>query len=140
MGIAGAVRVGVRRYQDLVAWQLANELKIKVYELIDGSPTVHQDARFVTQIKDSASSAPSNIAEGFGAYDHPQAARYAKIGRSSLMETHNHLGDGADRKHWSRAKAAELQQLAERAMAATTRWLEYLMTSDTPSRWPNRKR
>jgi four helix bundle protein len=94
----------------------------------------------VDQIKDSASSGPSNIAEGFGAYDHPQAARYAKIGRSSLMETHNHLGDGADRKHWSRAKAQELQALAERAIAATTKWLVYLSTTDAPRRWPERKR
>jgi four helix bundle protein len=140
MSIAEAIGVGVRRYQDLVAWQLANELKIRVYELIDTSPTAMRDARFVAQIKDSASSGPTNIAEGFGAYDHPQAARYALIARSSLMETHNHLNDGVDRKHWSRSQAEDLQALATRAIAATTKWLAYLSTTDAPRRWPDRKR
>jgi hypothetical protein len=37
MGVARRPDMGVRRYQDLVAWQLANELKLNVYELVDQS-------------------------------------------------------------------------------------------------------
>jgi flagellar motility protein MotE (MotC chaperone) len=45
--------MGVRRYQDLVAWQLATELKQKVYAPVDQT-TAHDDRRFCEQIKDSA--------------------------------------------------------------------------------------
>src|SRR5262245_12292230 len=113
--VAKTTIMGVRRYQDLVAWQLANELKIEIYELLDDSPAALNDREFATQIRGSASSAPANIAEGFGAYQHGEAARYTRIGRSSLLETHCHLGDGADRKHWSPEKAEQLQKLADRA-------------------------
>jgi four helix bundle protein len=127
--------MGVKRYQDLVAWQLANELKTKIYELLDKSATATRDRDFAAQIKRAASSGPANIAEGFGAYHHREAARYARIGRSSLIETQNHLGDGADRKHWSREAALELQALGDRAIGATTRWLKHLTTNDTPPSW-----
>jgi four helix bundle protein len=126
--------VGICRYQDLVAWQLANELKRQVYALVDATPA-KQDLRFSDQIRDAAASGPSNLAEAFGAFNHPEAARYARIARSSIIETHNHLGDGVDRRHWSDEEAAPVQELADRAKKATGRWLEYLTKSDAPSRW-----
>jgi four helix bundle protein len=131
--------MGARRYQDLVAWRLTDQLKKKVYELIDHS-TACRDRNFCDQIKDSASSAPSNIAEGFGCYRHPEFARYVRIAKSSATETHNHLGDGADRGHWSPRAAKEAQALADRAIGATTRLLQYLMTTDTPPWRPKRRR
>lgn len=67
MGIAIALLVGARRYEELVAWQLANELKRKVYALVDQS-SARDDRRFCEQIKDSAASAPRNLAEGFACY------------------------------------------------------------------------
>ena len=130
--------MGIRRYQDLVAWQLANELKQKVYALVEDSPA-RRDLTFCDQIKNSAASGPSNLAEGFGAYGHPESARYARIARSSIMETHNHLGDGVDRRHWTAEQATALQDLADQAKKAVGRWLDYLMTSDAPSRWPARR-
>jgi four helix bundle protein len=127
--------MGVRRYQDLVAWQLANDLKNKIYRLIDNSPGAQKDFEFTKQIKGSASSGPANIAEAFASYEHRQAARYTRIGRSSLIETHNHLGDGADRKYWGRDIAVEYQELADHAIAASTKLLKYLSTTDAPSSW-----
>src|SRR5207248_2029604 len=70
-GISFATRslMGVRRYQDLDAWRLANELKREVCALIENSPG-REDRRFCDQIKASASSSPANLAEGFGCYRH----------------------------------------------------------------------
>ncbi|MBI3400534.1 MAG: four helix bundle protein [Acidobacteria bacterium] len=127
-----------QRYQDLVAWQLANQLKQEVYALIDRTPAKH-DRRFCDQIKDSARSAPSNLAEGFGCYYHPEFARYSRVARSSLVETHNHLGDGVDLKYWSPSDAARLQTLADRATGATTRLIRYLESTDAPGARPRRK-
>ena len=106
--------MGVRRYQDLVAWQLANSLKKQIYALVEGS-AAKRDFRFRDQITDAAASGPSNLSEAFGAYGHPEAARYVRIACSSLMETHNHLGDGVDRHHWTKEQAEPLQDLAEDA-------------------------
>ena len=123
--------VSARRYQDLVAWQLANKLKIGVYEIIDTS-TARNDFRFATQVKQAASSAPANLAEGFGAYHHGEFARYVRIAGSSLFEVHCHLGDGVDRGHWSRKIASDQQQLANRAIRACTGLLRYLARSKAP--------
>jgi len=56
-----------RRYEDLDAWQLADELKREVYALIASGPVV-RDVKFCDQIRDSAASNARNIAEGFGRF------------------------------------------------------------------------
>ena len=130
--VADNDRVSVRRYQDLIAWQLANKLKQKVYALIDQSPA-RRDLKFCDQIRESASSGPTNIAEGFGCYRHTEFARYTRIARSSLIETHNHLGDGIDRGYWSERDVQPLLDFADRATGATTRLMQYLMSTEAPA-------
>jgi four helix bundle protein len=129
----------VRRYQDLLAWQLADELKREVYELVDNS-SARNDFNFRDQIMRSASSAPSNIAEGFGYYRHAEFGRHLRIAKSELPETHNHLGDGVDRHHWSPTQAKPIQDLADRAIAVSTRLLQHLATTEAPRRWKEEKR
>ena len=131
--------MGIRHYRDLVAWQLADSLKKKVYALIESSPAKN-DFRFRDQLRDSAASAPSNLSEAFGAYGHREAARYVRIARSSLTETHNHLGDGVDRHHWTETQVGPLQNMVDQALKASGRWLEYLMTTEAPSPWKERPR
>jgi four helix bundle protein len=131
--------MGVRRYADLVAWQLANELKKSVYALVDGT-TAASDRKFCDQIKDAAASGPRNLAEGFGCYRHPEFARYTRIAKASLVETHHHLGDGIDRGHWSPQAAAPLHELADRAVGACVRLLAYLESTDAPRTPPRRRR
>jgi four helix bundle protein len=123
--------VGARHYWDLEAWQLADALKKIVFALIEHS-AARRDREFCDQIRNAASSAPANLAEGFGAYRHPEFARYARIARASLHETHHHLADGADRRYWSADEARDAQKLADRAIGATTRLVRYWEQSDTP--------
>jgi four helix bundle protein len=122
---------GVTRYEDLDCWKLANELKLRVYDLIERSPAT-RDFEFRDQLRDSASSGPSNISESFAHYRHPDAARLARIAKSSLTETHNHLGDGVDCKYWTATDAAPVLVLARRAIGATTGWIRHLETSKAP--------
>jgi four helix bundle protein len=122
---------GVRRYEDLECWKLANELKIGVYGLVDTSRARH-DFAFRDQIKRSASSGTSNLAEAFGHYRHKESARYARIAKASLVETHNHLNDGIVRKYWTAADAERFLTLATLAVRATTGWIRYLEASDPP--------
>lgn len=127
---------GVKRYEDLVAWQLANELKKKICLLVD-TTSARDDRRFAEQIKDSASSATRNLSEGFGCYRHPEFARYTRVAKASLTETHNHLGDGVDRGHWALRQATPLQVLADRAIGACVRLLQYLESTDAPKSRPS---
>ena len=137
---------GVARYQDLECWKIADELKRRVYEIVDAS-TAKTDFRFRDQLMDAASSGPSNISEAFGCYRHKESARYARIAKASLTETHNHVTDGIHRRHWSAALAAPILILADRAIGATIGWIRYLETTkEPPAHWerqqerPTRKR
>jgi four helix bundle protein len=125
----------VPRYQDLACWRLANELKVHVYALVEKSRAQH-DRKFCDQIRESAASAPANLSEAFGWFRHGAASRHARVARASLFETKNHLGDGVDRKYWTSVESEGLQRLANRAIAATTGWLEYLDNSKEPG-WPD---
>jgi four helix bundle protein len=88
--------VGARSFSDLDIWQLSNELKLGVYELLR-KPAVQRDLDFRDQLQDSARSAPRNIAEGFGRYLPREFSQYLRVANGSLMETSNHLRDGYDR-------------------------------------------
>jgi four helix bundle protein len=128
----------VQRYQDLVCWQLANDLKREVYALLVESPSARRDLDFANQLRDAASSGPANISEAFSSYRHKESARYARIAKNSLTETHNHLGDGVDRGHWTAERITNELKLAERAIGATTKWMAYLSSSEGPSpKWQN---
>ena len=122
-----------------MAWQLANELKRKVYALVDAS-AARDDRKFCDQIKDSAASTPRNLAEGFACYGHPEFARYTRVAKASLVETQNHLADGVDRRHWSPQESKPLQDLANRAIGACVRLLAYLESTDAPCSRPRRRR
>src|SRR5688572_15661322 len=88
------------KFEELEAWQLADELKREVYALIASDP-VSRDFKFCSQIRESSSSATRNIAEGFGRFRPGPFAQFMEIALGSLMETQNSLKDGIDRGHFS---------------------------------------
>jgi len=138
-GIPRALRASVaRRYQELVAWQLADELRERIVALTEESPAA-RDSRFSEHIRECASAVPANLAEGFCRYSHKQFAHFAVIARSSLAETQVRLKDGSDRHYLSRETYQELFRLANRAMIAITRLHTYLRTHPDPT-FPPRNR
>jgi four helix bundle protein len=120
-------------FEELDAWQLANELKLRVYQLAD-KPAVARDLKFRDQITNSAASAPRNIAEGFGRYEPLDFRQFLRVANGSLYETSNHLRDGVERRHFTTKEIADLQILAKRASAATTGLMRYLKTATPPDR------
>jgi four helix bundle protein len=70
------------------------------------------------QLRESAASGPSNIAEGFGRYKPAQFRHFLDIAIASITETANHLRDGVDRKHFTVTDLAPLLTLAARARGA----------------------
>src|ERR1043166_7878415 len=102
-----------KRYQDLVCWQLADELEQLVFELTAAGPA-SRDFDFRDEIRDSSSSATRNMAEGFGRFWPRDRARFLRIAKASLMETHNSAGAGLDKNYFTRADTDRMQRLCAR--------------------------
>jgi four helix bundle protein len=77
---------GARSHKDLICWQRAYELKLQVYELLR-TGTVTRDFEFRDQLRESASSAPRLMAEGFGRYYPAEFSRYLRLANGELKET-----------------------------------------------------
>ncbi len=72
-------------YENLVAWQKSMELVTHIYKLIDKMPNSEKYA-LVDQMRRSAISVPSNIAEGQGRGSDKDTAHFLYIARGSLYE------------------------------------------------------
>lgn len=88
---------GWKDFREIVAWQRAETVKLRVYELLE-RPRIRRDFRFLDQLRDAARSAPANIAEGFGRFGNKEFARFARIARGSEQEVLNHLIDACDQR------------------------------------------
>jgi four helix bundle protein len=119
--------VGARRVEELVVWQLGNELREKIHQ-ITASGRASQDRRFRDQLRDAASTVTRNVAEGFGRYRHREFAQFLVIARGSLFETADCLRDGVARRYWTGAQVQELLDLCNRTTAAMTHFIRYLKT------------
>ena len=129
---------GVKRYQDLAWWQLAAELEKLVFELTETGPMA-RDFKFRDEIRDSSSSATRNIAEGFGRFLPADHARFLRIAKASLMETHSSVSSGFNRGYFSEKDKDSMQRLCGRSGKAATGLIRYLETQIPPSS-PGRRR
>jgi four helix bundle protein len=120
--VAPRRRMGVSRYKDL---------KLQVYALVNNSVARH-DFKFRDQIFDSARSGPRNIAEGFARYHHPEFAHFLGVAKASIIETHNHIGDGYDLGYWTANERDRVEALADRAANATTGLITHLRHTRAP--------
>ena len=123
--------MGVAHFTELRAWQLANRLRIEIFELVSVEPAV-RDRRFCDDITASAASVCANIAEGFGRYLHADFARFVTIARGSLAETQDHLLDAKARRYLTAQKFEELWSLSIEAMRCVNGLLTYLRRHRTP--------
>jgi four helix bundle protein len=82
--------VASRNYQDLIAWQRAMDFVTHVYE---ASASFPPDERFAltSQLRRSAISIPSNIAEGQGRLSKAEFKRFLAIAHGSLREAETQL-------------------------------------------------
>jgi four helix bundle protein len=119
--------VTAEHYTDLVVWQLARELERGVFAFT-ATGRVRMDRDYCKQIRESAASAPANIAEGFGRFWPAEFAHKLRIARGELYETHDHLLKGLSENYLPVDEANRLLKLANRSIGAATRLLAYLDT------------
>jgi four helix bundle protein len=116
-----------RKLEELIAWQLAGDLRDRIYEWTAGAPW-REHQQFRDQLRDAASSAPRNLAEGFGHFNPREFARYARIARASLVETRSHLYHARAATLLDEEQTSLLLRANIRALAATTALLKYLVS------------
>ena len=75
----------MQTFRDLFIWQKAMLLVTKTYQLIQNFPK-EEVFGLTSQIRRSAISIPSNIAEGCGRQSNKDFSRFLNIGISSLFE------------------------------------------------------
>jgi len=114
-----------QRYEDLEAWQLADELRREVLALTETGPA-SRDFKFRDQIRDAVSSAARNIAEGFGRYHPPDFARFMQYSLSSTMETQDLLTDGIERRYFTEQTTNPARDLAKRSLQVSKGLIRYL--------------
>jgi four helix bundle protein len=116
---------GARKYEELIAWKLSVELRDLVYALTERGPAA-MDFKFRSQIRDAASSAPRNIAEGFVRFHPSEFAPFVNVAKGSLAETQNHLQHGRERHYFDESEFTRAWRLSCRTVRATSGLHRYL--------------
>ncbi len=80
----------MKTYRELIAWQKGIDLVIHIYKITREFPK-EELYGLVDQMKRSAVSVPSNIAEGFGRHSDNDFIRFMNISRGSLFELQTQL-------------------------------------------------
>ncbi len=80
----------IKTFRDLRVWQKAHKLVLEIYKI---TKTFPKEERYslATQLRRSAASIPSNIAEGFKRKSRKEYARFLNISDGSLEETKYHI-------------------------------------------------
>lgn len=103
----------IRRFEDLVAWQLAREVAQKIFSLTrDGS--MSHDFALVDQMRRSAVSIMSNLAEGFERETQADRLRFYLIAKGLCAELRAQLDVALDAGYLTQTAFAALQAKAER--------------------------
>ena len=116
---------GVKRFEDLECHQLAYQIRARILQYTRRTE-VRQDYKFAHQIRDSARSAPRNLAEGFSRFNPTEIHQYASWAKASLDETKNHVVDAVESGYFTVEEGEALKDLIGRAIGKILKWMKYL--------------
>jgi len=125
MRCAEHIDVRITRIEELIAWQQARELERRVFAFTSRAPA-NRDRYFCDQIRRSASSAPRNMAEGFGRFWPGEFAHKLHIAVGELHETQDHLEKALEQNYVKDDDELEMFGMADRAIGAAVKFIEYL--------------
>lgn len=81
----------ITSFEDLIIWQKAQELAVKIYKLADTNKFIVKDFSLKDQLKNAAISISDNIAEGFEYNNNPDFHRFLRIAKGSCGEIRNKI-------------------------------------------------
>jgi len=100
--------MGVKRVEDLIAFQRAVLFKEGIYTLVRGNPHAYRDWKWREQLFDAALGVDSNIAEGWARRGAAQFCLFLGYAHGSLDEARKRLDDGVRRGHYTAAQCAPI--------------------------------
>ncbi len=112
--------MGARTFEDLIAWQLARQLRVEVFRLTT-TGSLARDLRLRSQLDNAVGSVCRNIAEGFGRRSHAEFDRFLVMARASLNEVLDCLVESADHGHVTAVETDPIRALACRTDIALAR-------------------
>jgi four helix bundle protein len=116
---------GARHYSQLVAWQLADGLRVLIFKFTR-RPPFSTDFRHRSQAEDAIDSVCRNIAEGFGCRSHTEFARYLEISRRSLNELGDSLRSAELKGYVAINELATVHSFTRRLYPALSNLIAYL--------------
>ena len=118
--------MGIERFEDIEAWQLARELTRKVYDLAK-KPEFARDFGLKGQIQDAAGSSMHNIAEGFDSETNPEFVRFLRYAKRSCTEVQSELYMALDQQYKTNDEFQDVYDHAGRTRAAIRGFIKYLV-------------
>lgn len=99
----------MRNFQEIIAWQRSHQLTLKVYFHTNSFPSA-ETYGLTSQMRRSASSIPTNIAEGCGRNSDAEMKRFLVISTGSCSELEYQLILAKDLQYISENLFKELHQ------------------------------
>lgn len=118
----------INRYEDLKVWQIGRSLVKEVYELTM-APEFARDFGLKDQIRRSAVSIPSNIAEGFERNGTREFIQFLYIAKGSAGELRTQLLIAADLTYITNEQYSTINTEAINLGAMLFNFIEYLKNS-----------
>jgi S23 ribosomal protein. len=85
--------MGIRRHEDMLAWQLGQELSQRLAHILSRS-AARRDRNYCSELQEAADAISANIAEGFDRYRLPGFRYFLEIANGSLGETSTRVAPG----------------------------------------------
>ncbi len=89
------MKVGIQSYQDLVVYQVACQLKVRVYRVTASFPVAERYG-LVSQMRRAAVSVTANIAEGYRRKTRNEYVQFLMFAHGSCSELEDHLALSKD--------------------------------------------
>jgi four helix bundle protein len=99
------------KYRNLIVWQRAHELALKIYQLTEDFPK-KETFGITAQLRRAALSVPANIVEGYGRRTKTELSRFIDIARGSLAET-EYLLEFSRELGYIKTEISQIQSLIE---------------------------
>lgn len=116
---------GIKRFEEIMAWQKARELVRETYRVYGVAP-FSRDFGLKDQICRAAVSAMTNVAEGFGRKSSKDFAHFLDVARGSTLEVQSLLYVARDLNYVQAIEFEKLYKIAEETISLIAGFTAYL--------------
>jgi four helix bundle protein len=116
---------GIKRFEEIMAWQKGRELVRETYRICEIAP-FSKDFGLKDQICRAAVSSMTNVAEGFGRKSSKDFAHFLDVARGSALEVQSLLYVARDLNYIQPAEFERLYKIAEETISLIGGFTSYL--------------